>query len=287
MRQLRKHLPDVPTGQNWEDFLDAVSASYQHHDAERELLNRSLDLSTAELMGKNEELRKKNEALDGFVYRVAHDLRSPISNIQAMLAMQRELLTEEEEQLSPLLNKVMHNLEASAQKLGTRVTDLLDMTKLESRLVMQVEHLSFQELTGEIIFNLGSKIHQSGAQIQQDFEAYPTIEFGRENLLSIMGNLIENAIKYRHPDRSPVIQLRTLPDHEDRCHLMVSDNGLGIDLDKSGDRLFGLFNRMHSHVEGSGVGLYLVKKIVEQSGGNVTVESTPGIGTTFNLYLQS
>ena len=285
LRQLRKHMPNAVQEAGWEDFLDAVSGSYTHHDAERELLNRSLDLSTAELMGKNEELHKKNEALDGFVYRVAHDLRSPISNIQAMLTMLRELLDEEEEK-SPLLAKVLQNLATSARNLGVRVTDLLDMTKLDSQLVAPVETLAFQELAEEITFNLSSKIQHSGAQISLDFDACPTIRYGRENLMSVMGNLVENAIKYRHPDRVPQISLRTLAVQDGFCCLRITDNGLGIDLAKAGDRLFGLFNRMHSHVEGSGVGLYLVKKIVVQNGGDVTLDSTPGVGTTFNLFLK-
>lgn len=284
-RQLRKHLPQPPEGQAWEAFMDAVSASYQHFDAEHELLNRSIELSTDELMAKNAELRQKNEALDSFVYRVAHDLRSPISNIQAMLTMLRDLIATDEQ--SPIVTKVLQNLNASAKNLGVRVTDLLDMTKLERRLVSPVETLEFQSLVDEIVFNLGAKILDTGAKVEADFSAYPVINYARENLMSVLGNLIENAIKYRDPARSPLIQITASETPDGLCCVQISDNGLGIDLAKAGGRLFGLFNRMHSHVEGSGVGLYLVKKIVEQNGGAVFLESTPGVGTTFKLHLKN
>jgi signal transduction histidine kinase len=283
-RQLRKKLVQQPEGADWESFLNAVNDSYHHFDAEQELLNRSIELSTQELMSKNGELKQKNEALDSFVYRVAHDLRSPISNIHAMLAMLAELIDLEGQ--PPLVGKILENLDTSAKNLNIRISDLLDMTKLERNQNIPAERLHFAEMAEEILFNLSSKIEANNADVQFDFEAYPEITFARENLKSVMGNLIENAIKYRDFARSPEIKIASAPGEEGFGCLTISDNGLGIDLEKAGDRLFGLFNRMHSHVEGSGVGLYLVKKIVEQNGGRVVITSTPGLGTTFKLYLR-
>jgi signal transduction histidine kinase len=102
---------------------------------------------------------------------------------------------------------------------------------------------------------------------------------------SILMNLISNAIKYRHPDRAPRISIRTTRVDGEVC-LSVRDNGLGMDLDSYGDKLFTLYGRFHSHVDGKGLGLYLVRTHVQAMGGRIEVESEPGKGTAFSVFLK-
>jgi two-component system, sensor histidine kinase len=111
----------------------------------------------------------------------------------------------------------------------------------------------------------------------------PTAYFSPKNLRSILYNLLSNGLKYAHPDRPPVVQIRSrcLPG---RLVLTVQDNGLGLTQEQQG-KLFVLFQRLHTHVEGSGVGLYMVKRIVENAGGSIEVQSQPGVGTRFTVSL--
>ena len=105
--------------------------------------------------------------------------------------------------------------------------------------------------------------------------------FPPQHLRSIVYNLLSNALKYRQPDRPVVVQVRcqgTL----DATRLQVQDNGLGLTAAQQ-EMLFGMFQRLHTHVEGSGIGLYMVKKILDNSGGHIRVESQPGVGTTFTV----
>jgi signal transduction histidine kinase len=102
-----------------------------------------------------------------------------------------------------------------------------------------------------------------------------------KHLRSIIYNLLSNAIKYRHPARVPDVQLRAAH-RGDHVVLEVQDNGLGLTPQQQG-KLFGIFSRLHTHVEGTGVGLYTVKRIVENGGGTITVQSQPDVGTTFRV----
>jgi signal transduction histidine kinase len=120
------------------------------------------------------------------------------------------------------------------------------------------------------------------AEIISDFQV-KEIRFARKNLRSILYNLVSNALKYRSPHRSPRIQLESEQQGE-WIRLSVHDNGLGIEAEHI-PKLFGMFKRLHTHVEGTGIGLYIVKRIVENNGGNIEVKSELGKGTSFNIYL--
>jgi signal transduction histidine kinase len=105
--------------------------------------------------------------------------------------------------------------------------------------------------------------------------------FSEKNLRSILYNLLSNALKYHHPDRSPQIRI-TCAAEGDELVLTVQDNGLGVK-ELQLKHLFQLFQRLHTHVEGSGLGLYMVKKIVENAGGTIDVQSQVDVGTTFTI----
>ena len=128
------------------------------------------------------------------------------------------------------------------------------------------------------------QINECNAKIRVDFSACETIVFPSVHLHHILLNLISNALKYRNPATPPIIDVTTSKSEEHVC-LMVKDNGLGIDLDAYGSKLFGLFQRFHLETEGDGVGLHMVKNIVESFGGSIQVESKPNEGSTFNVYL--
>jgi signal transduction histidine kinase len=133
--------------------------------------------------------------------------------------------------------------------------------------------------------NLSKEIVETNASIHASFDEAPTILSVKPYVDSILLNLISNAIKYRNPDKVPVIDLKTEPAGEFIC-LTVSDNGLGFDVNQQRRNIFTLYKRFHFHVEGKGMGLYLVKTQVTALGGRIEVDSQVNEGTTFRVYFK-
>ena len=136
----------------------------------------------------------------------------------------------------------------------------------------------------DVRLDLAPLIRQAGARLEAELADCPSISFSVKNLRSVVYNLLSNALKYRHPDRPPLVRIRCRV-AGDYVVLTVEDNGLGLEADRQ-QELFTMFRRLHSHVEGSGLGLYMVKKMVENAGGRVEVASELGVGTTFAVYFR-
>jgi signal transduction histidine kinase len=131
--------------------------------------------------------------------------------------------------------------------------------------------------------DIAALITESGAVIHTDFQVQ-TLPYARKNLRSIIYNLLSNAIKYRSPDKNIEIFASTR-ETENNIVLIIQDNGLGIP-EKQKHKLFAMFKRLHTHVEGSGIGLYILKRIVENYGGHVQVDSQEGEGSTFTVFFK-
>ena len=136
----------------------------------------------------------------------------------------------------------------------------------------------------EVKHNIDYKIKASNAIIEVDVSAVSKINFSRKNIKSILYNLMSNAIKYRSPDRTPEVTVK-IEKIDGKVSLSVKDNGLGLAADKK-DKVFAMFKRFHDHVEGSGVGLYIVKRIIDYSKGKIEVDSTLGEGTNYTITIQ-
>lgn len=127
-------------------------------------------------------------------------------------------------------------------------------------------------------------MYQDRPRVEGNVAACPNVFFSVKNLRSMVYNLLSNAVKYHAPGRPPVVALRCRPGAPGQIVLEVQDNGLGLSERQQGE-LFRLFRRLHHHVSGSGVGLYMVKKMVENAGGTLVVQSAPGVGSTFTVVL--
>jgi signal transduction histidine kinase len=152
--------------------------------------------------------------------------------------------------------------------------------------VLAISEVNFEEELVMLKSTLEKEIAETHARIVADFSACPRVKTVKPYLDSILMNLISNAIKYRHPERLPVINIQTSFVDGNVC-IRIQDNGLGIDLHAYGDKLFVLYSRLHTHVEGKGMGLYLVKTQVTALGGKIEVESEPEKGTTFLVFLRA
>jgi len=228
----------------------------------------------------NEELKKKNDSLDSFVYRVSHDLKAPVLNIKSLLQLIKLKISTNE---SPEVKQSIFFLESSTDKLHQTIFDLLEVSRIERSLETSMEFNNLNQVITHIKNENSRSISDSNAEIICDFKI-PEIYFSASNLSSVLTNLIANSIKYSSSHQSPIIHLTTERAKHFTC-LKIKDNGLGIDLEKHGTKLFGMFNRFHNHVEGSGVGLYIVKKIMDGAGGKIEIESELGKGTTFSLFF--
>jgi|GEM_PF-2197475 len=230
---------------------------------------------------KNRELVRINNDLDNFIYTASHDLKGPVANIEGLAGQLHKRLGksvgETEETLLTLLDQ-------SALKLKHTINDLTEIAKVQKNMEEETETNAFETVLAEVQHDLAPTIAQSGATLTADF-AVPEIGFQRKNLRSIFYNLLTNAIKYHRPGVPPVVTVRTQGAGE-YIVLIVQDNGLGIQ-EGNREKLFRMFKRFHTHVEGTGIGLYIVKRIVENSGGYIEVESQEGKGSTFKVYFRS
>lgn len=263
----------------------AVDRMINHEKTARdEILAREkrLQAYSEDLEMRNIELNTLNVTLDGLVYTASHDLKTPVVNFQGMLKMLRKLMGRPGSE--KMLEEVIGRMEKATYKLQSTISDLLDVTRVEKETNEEAVPLELEKVLNEILHSVSETIEEKAAAIDIDVSAEPIVLCSPRNLDSLMQNLLTNALKYSHPDRNPEIVIRSSREG-DNVVVSVKDNGLGMDLDAQGEKLFKMFSRLHSTAEGSGIGLYIVKKIMSKLGGQVTVESKVNLGTTFKLFF--
>ncbi|GAB3577439.1 sensor histidine kinase [Hymenobacter daeguensis] len=249
---------------------------------EHRLALERIDLAQRMLRENNAQLTRVNVDLDNFIYTASHDLKAPISNIEGLLdALLVELpaATVQSEPVQPLL----HLMQDSVNRFKRTIEQLTDVSKLQKEHGRPTASVEVAAVVHDVRLDLEPLIQSTGAELTVDVAAVPTVLFSEKNLRSVVFNLLSNGLKYRSPGRPPHIALRTRAEGEFTV-LEIEDNGLGLDAN-SKRRLFGMFQRFHDHVEGSGIGLYMVKKMVENAGGRISVRSELGVGTTFLVYF--
>jgi two-component system CheB/CheR fusion protein len=239
-----------------------------------------LKLAQEELHKTNDNLLRINNDLDNFIYTASHDLKSPIANIEGLVNQLVEEIHPENEVVVLMLDLI----KKSVDRFKHTIRDLTDITKVQKEIDTEITEVNLEEVIEDVKLSIRNMIVETGAQIGIDCSLCPEIRFSKKNLHSIIYNLLSNAIKYRHPDRA--LQIAIKVEKEDGYSVItVQDNGLGLEKHQL-PKLFTMFKRLHDHVEGTGVGLYIVNKIVENAKGRIEVESAPGKGSTFRVYLK-
>jgi PAS domain S-box-containing protein len=239
-------------------------------------------LAEEELQTSNEQLRRTNVDLDNFIYTASHDLKAPISNIEGLLYLLQDELHPEMAQeglVGPTLTRMLDSVE----RFKRTIEHLTEVSKLQKEHASAATLVNLAVVVEDVRQDLQPALLAAKARLVVDVPAVPAVQFSEKNLRSIVYNLLSNAIKYHSPDRLPRIDVRAhvRPGH---TVLEVHDNGLGI-AGQHLPRLFNMFQRFHDHVEGSGIGLYMVKRMVENGGGRIEVHSQLGAGTTFFVHL--
>jgi CHASE3 domain sensor protein/two-component sensor histidine kinase len=225
-----------------------------------------------------DELTVQNQQLNDFANITSHNLRSPASNITALIATIEETSSVEEyKMIFDMLKKV-------AQNLNDSLNQLMEVLHIKKNKIIDKELLTFQEIYTKISESLQGEILKSAAIIKADFSEIEQLEYSRIYLESIFHNLISNALKYRDKVRIPEISIKT-EKKNNQIFLHVTDNGLGIDLEKHGHKIFGMHQIFHNHPDAKGIGLFMTKTQIESMKGKITVISEVNVGTTFTVMF--
>lgn len=224
-----------------------------------------------------EDLMNKNKNLSQFTYIVSHNLRSPVANILGLTNLMAQQLQD------PQMQVMVNHLIKSAKNLDGTFKDLNEILSLKE-VSVEKSDISLDEIFRSITSSLVNQIEEANVEFNIDFSEINHVFTIKIYLHSILYNLISNAIKYRSPKRPLKIEIKTHL-QKDIWILSVKDNGLGINMERNKDKIFGLYKRFHQHVEGKGIGLYLIKTQAEAMGGHVKVFSELEKGTEFLIYL--
>jgi len=238
-----------------------------------------LKLIQLELDRTNKNLMNINADLDNFVHTASHDLLGPLANIELSINVMNQL----EITHDPQLHKFLEIINGSVKMFRELLTELATIGKIENEMAV-VEAIDLKPLIDDLKLSIDNRIQSTNAIIKTAF-GIPEIYFSKKNLRSILYNLITNAIKFKSPDRDPVITIST-KEEPGFAVLTVTDNGIGIPK-KEFENIFSMYGRLYNNVEGQGMGLYLIKKIVDAAGGYVVVESELDIGSIFTIYFKA
>lgn len=255
---------------------EELAESYHQIRALNENLQALVDENTKDLVRANEELLRQNGELQQFSYSVSHNLRGPVARILGLAELANNATREEElKEYNSLIRKSSHDLDRVLR-------DLSKIIDVRNEFHLSREMVDLQEEWDKSVDLLHERV-PIDTKLQCHFEV-KSIYTVRAVIHSIFHNLLSNALKYRSDERSLIISVGSKATSAGTV-IHFRDNGLGIDMNRYGDLLFKLFKRFHNHVEGRGIGLYLVKWQVESLGGTIQLTSEPGRGTQFEITL--
>lgn len=226
-----------------------------------------------------DELEIKNAELEQFTYTVSHDLKAPLITISGFLGFVREDVEAGDRER---LERDMKRISDAAAKMQKLLGDLLELSRV-GRLINEPEAVDFNSLVSETVELLQGRIMQNNIRIQVN-DGLPTVFVDKQRIIEVLINLIDNAAKFMADQKEPVITIGQSGATNNMPVLFIRDNGMGI-APEFKDRVFGLFNKLDPKSEGTGIGLALVKRIVDFHGGRIWVESELGKGATFFFTL--
>jgi PAS domain S-box-containing protein len=230
-----------------------------------------------ELKQSFELVSDQNKRLLNFSYIVSHNLRSHTSNIQTISDFLEDAETKEErDEMIVLLKKV-------SDSLNETMSNLNEVVSIRTNINLNTEHLNLSHYIEKAKSILSQQIDKQGAVVQNLIPKNIEINYNAAYLESVLFNLISNAVRYSHKDRKAEIMITF---DEEANSLKITDNGIGIDLKKNGEKLFGMYKTFNNNPDSKGIGLFLVKNQVDAMGGTIKAESKLGEGTTFIIYFK-
>ena len=225
-------------------------------------------------------LARRSEELNEFAHIASHNLRAPVTNLIGLL--QHYNRADPSDSMNEM---IMDKFIESVDQLNLTLEEMHQVLKIRAKASFDCSSVNLNELVNAIKIELSEKIRVNSFEIKTNFNI-EHINYEKSHLKNLFLNLISNAIKYRREGISPMIKISSSKSDNQIC-LKFEDNGLGIDLAKHGNDIFGMYKRFHSIPEGRGMGLYLVKRQLNALGGSITVKSELNVGTCFSVLLNS
>jgi len=226
-----------------------------------------------------QELLQQNRDLQQFSFIISHNFRAPIANMQGLLNLLDTNNYSDESKV------IIENLNTTVNQLDGTLNDLVKVVLLKSFANLDSERITFDDIIFSTKLSLKHDLADHSIQLYTSFDKAPSVYTNRVALDSIFLHLISNAIKYRSPLRDLVINVSTHTDSEYTI-ITIKDNGLGMDVDRYRDRIFGMHQRFHSHKEGRGMGLYMTNHQVMALGGHIEVSGKENEGLEFRIFLK-
>ena len=239
----------------------------KNKEAEKEL-NDSFNLVT-----------EQNKRLLNFSYIVSHNLRSHTSNIASIMSLIETSESDEEK------NEMLLHLKSVSNSLNETMLHLNEVINIRNNLNLISEPLNLLQYVETAQNTLSTAISNQNVTILNEIANDIIINYNPAYLESVLYNILSNAIRYNHPERNPIITFKWLIEDEMKV-LEISDNGVGIDLVKNADKIFGMYKTFSNNPESKGIGLFITKNQIEAMNGTITVASKPNVGTTFKIYVQ-
>jgi PAS domain S-box-containing protein len=228
-----------------------------------------------------QELTQNNKNLKQFSYITSHNLRAPISNLLGLLQ-----LVDKSKIADPLLLEILDGFKTSTELLNDTINDLAKVLVIKNNAAVPQENIVLQDMLDKVLGQIKNLIDEHQPVIKTGFDEVKSIHFSSTYMESIFLNLLTNAIKYQSPDRKLKIDIDAYYESDDRIIFVFTDNGIGLDVERYKDRLFGLYQRFHNHPDSRGLGLYLVRSQLESLGGSIDIKSKVGEGTSFILTFK-
>jgi PAS domain S-box-containing protein len=234
---------------------------------------------------KNEEIkleksarmiRQQNDRLLNFAHIVSHNLRSHSGNLQMVL----EIINDEND-VDEKVNLLKH-LDTVSKTLNETIENLTEVVKVQTDISLNKIPVKLEASFNSAVNTLSSVINNSQATVISNFDAVGEVDHIPAYLDSIMLNIVSNSIKYQHPDRHPVVRVISSVENGNK-YLTFSDNGIGIDLERHGKNMFGMYKTFHKHPDARGIGLFITKNQIEAIGGTIEIASKLGEGTSFKI----
>jgi PAS domain S-box-containing protein len=226
------------------------------------------------------QLSAQNTQLLDFCNIVSHNLRGPLINMAMLVEFIED--SNDLDEIKILTSKLNPVIES----LNTTFNELVESIQVRQDLEVESERIVLQEYLQRTLDGLEMEINKTGAVFKVNFEDAPMVNYPPKYLNSIFHNLVSNALKYRSPERPPIIEISTRK-NKDSVLLVVKDNGLGIDLTKHKDNIFKIGKVFHKHPNAKGLGLYMTKTQIEAMNGKIWVESAPDAGAVFYIVFSN
>nr|WP_315141767.1 PAS domain-containing protein [uncultured Flavobacterium sp.] len=223
------------------------------------------------------ELTQNNKDLKQFSYITSHNLRAPLSNLIGLLNLIEDIPINDSE-----LSEIINGFKKSTHLLNETINDLVKIIVIKDKISIQKENVTINEVVEHVFSQLKFQIEQSKPILKLNFDEADTIYTNKAYLESILINLLTNSIKYKSETKKLKISI-TIKKINNSTILKFKDNGIGIDLKRNSEHIFGLYQRFHDYPDSKGLGLYLVKSQIESLGGTIAIESEVNKGTEFTL----